>query len=594
MTVTTARRSGWAERWIGCIRPPWRACPETILENHTRGGKKFDSRPPLFEAPLNSRTLSTMAILGCVLAGAVCVALRYHSLNRAQIAREESFWLLTYEVKFDANPVTGNERARLRLPMPFNTRFCEILDYSAIHSELNAVDRTDAFTGTRELILSTQTSGEYSASANFRFRLRPSSDAGRQPPLEELKPSDELRYLETTPSLPVDSTAVRDVVQQIMQGATDEERVLAIFHYCQSLAPGDTESVGQALQNKSADSTGRARTMVALCRAARVPARLVTGFEIKQARGRLAKAQDGASAAELPAVGAQPHVWMEAYLDQKWVPFDPTYGFTYSTNFLPVRRGSDEVLLPNGNIDRPSIRSAFSITRFDPAAQVTAASERHPLDILELTRLPVPMHKIMKILLLLPFAALITTFMRNVVGLGTFGTFSPALLAMSFIYADLTTGLAILVIVMIVGLFGRKFLERLRLLMVPRLSIILTMVILCVVFGVSTLHYLLPAVSAEVVLLPMIILTMLIERFHVTAEEDGLAYTVQLALGTLLVAVLCYLVLRWDRVGSTVLTYPETHFFTIALFIMLGRYAGYRLTELWRFRDLVEQSEPIR
>ena len=32
----------------------------------------------------------------------------------------------------------------------------------------------------------------------------------------------------------------------------------------------------------------------------------------------------------------------------------------------------------------------------------------------------------------------------------------------------------------------------------------------------------------------------------------------------------------------------------IAAFILLGRYAGYRLTELWRFRDLVEPGEPGR
>jgi hypothetical protein len=71
-----------------------------------------------------------------------------------------------------------------------------------------------------------------------------------------------------------------------------------------------------------------------------------------------------------------------------------------------------------------------------------------------------------------------------------------------------------------------------------------------------------------------------------------MVYTLQLAAGTLFVAVLCYLVLRWDEVGSLVLTYPEIHFFTIAAFIFLGRYAGYRLTELWRFSDLVEPGEP--
>ena len=201
------------------------------------------------------------------------------------------------------------------------------------------------------------------------------------------------------------------------------------------------------------------------------------------------------------------------------------------------------------------------------------------------------MHKVMRVLLLLPFGALITTIIRNVVGIGTFGTFSPALLAMSFIYANWQTGVAILLIVILAGTVSRTFLERLRLLAVPRLSIILTIVILCVVFGMSILYYLLPEIVTDAVLLPMVILTMLIERFYVTTEEDGLVYTVQLAAGTLMVASLVYAILAWYKVGQFVLVYPESHLFTIAVFIVLGRYAGYRITELWRFRDLVSASE---
>jgi hypothetical protein len=92
----------------------------------------------------------------------------------------------------------------------------------------------------------------------------------------------------------------------------------------------------------------------------------------------------------------------------------------------------------------------------------------------------------------------------------------------------------------------------------------------------------------------MVILTILIERFHVTVEEDGLVFALQLAVGTVVVALLCYAVLRWEEIGEFVLTYPEAHFFTIAAFIALGRYAGYRMTELWRFRDLVESTETAR
>jgi hypothetical protein len=197
------------------------------------------------------------------------------------------------------------------------------------------------------------------------------------------------------------------------------------------------------------------------------------------------------------------------------------------------------------------------------------------------------MHTVMSLILLLPFGALITAFFRNIVGLMTFGTFAPALLAMSFIYADWGTGVMILAVVVTAGLYGRSLLDRLHLLMVPRLSIILTTIILCVVFGVSLLDYMELTPGADAVLLPLVILTILIERFHVTREEDGPAYAGQLALGTLIVAAFCYLMLRWEDIGHFILVYPEAHLFTLAAFILIGRYSGYRLSELMRFRDLV-------
>jgi transglutaminase-like putative cysteine protease len=536
---------------------------------------------------VNSRTLSTLAVMGFILMGAIFVGLRHESRHRAQMAREESYWRLTYEVEFDALPVTSEEQVELRMPMPADTRYCQFLGYSATHPGLRPPALKTAAHGGNELVMTTQGTGRFYASANFTLRQRPSSDLGRQAPLEYLTPDDELRFLASTRMLPVDDAKVREVAQMLTsKGDTPEKRVRAIFNYCQAIPAGDVDSVPLVLTEKQANTKGRARTMVALCRAIGTPARLAMGFEIKQMRGRLAEVREGTDAA---STGAEPHIWMEAFLGQTWVPFDPTYGFSYSTNFLPVRRGAEELITTN-NVSR--LQTAYSMARLDSVAQVLLTQERHPLQIFDLTRLPVPMHEVLKILLLLPFAALITACLRNVVGLGTFGTFSPALLAMSFIYSDVMTGLAILVIVVAAGLVGRKLLERLRLLMVPRLSIVLTMVILCVVFGVSALHFVLgPKISAHVVLLPMVILTMLIERFHVTAEEDGLSYTIHLALGTLVVAVLCYLVLMWEEVGATVLVYPEIHFFTIAAFIMLGRYAGYRLTELWRFRDLVRERE---
>jgi len=159
---------------------------------------------------------------------------------------------------------------------------------------------------------------------------------------------------------------------------------------------------------------------------------------------------------------------------------------------------------------------------------------------------------------------------------------------LSFVYNDWRSGAMVFAAVMLVGLSSRAVLDRLKLLVVPRLSVMLTLVVICLVFGVSLWDYLGLAPAAHAVMLPMVILTMTIERFFLTTEEDGLRTALRLLAGTLALAVCCYAVLRWRAVGQMLLAYPEMHLFTAAVLILVGRYSGYRLTELWRFRDLAE------
>ncbi|MCC7085893.1 MAG: hypothetical protein IT427_12900 [Pirellulales bacterium] len=531
---------------------------------------------------MNDRSLSTLTIFGFVILGTICLGLRSRSIERDEAAREDSTWELTCDAHFEALNAKGDQEIQVRFAVPFDTRHCRLLHEDSFTSNpnLNAkLLRPNPATGNRMLSFSTRqaATAPFDAHAKFVLRLSPRPNSS-QPNLESLGSRD--RFLRPELDLPTAEPSVRQIAQLLpADRQTDFDRLQWVFNYCSEIDSGGnaqpSDDAQIALTTKHGSAKAQARAMVTLCRVLGFPARLVTGFIIRQ------------------GANIQPHVWAEVFQNQEWVPFDPANGYSLNLplNYVPVRRDATQA---HSSQNVTGLTMRYSIKRLPPDTRLAQAEVHHPLQILSLTRLPLKMHNVMKILLLLPFAALITTIIRNVVGVGTFGTFSPALLAMSFIYADWKTGLAILLMVIMVGLIGRASLERLRLLTVPRLSIILTGVVLCVVFGVSTLHYMVPAISAEVVLLPMIILTNLIERFHVSADEDGIAYTVKLAVGTLFVALLCYLVLMADRVGNFVLTYPEAHFFTIAVFIMLGRYAGYRLTELWRFRDLVDSGEAAR
>jgi hypothetical protein len=186
----------------------------------------------------------------------------------------------------------------------------------------------------------------------------------------------------------------------------------------------------------------------------------------------------------------------------------------------------------------------------------------------------------------MPLGALLTSFFRTLVGIRTYGTFTPPLLALAFCFADWRTGLMIFVVVVGLGLVARSMLDRLKLLMVPRLSVILTLVALCIIFAVSLLDYIGVTPGAQAVLLPMVILTMTIERMSIGWEEAGPREALQQAGGSLLAASLAYLVMTERQVQHLVFMFPELLLIVLAITLALGRYTGYRLTELGRFKAL--------
>jgi hypothetical protein len=108
------------------------------------------------------------------------------------------------------------------------------------------------------------------------------------------------------------------------------------------------------------------------------------------------------------------------------------------------------------------------------------------------------------------------------------------------------------------------------------------------VMAVSVLDYLNLTPSASAVVLPIVILTMMIERFSIIVEEDGLPNALKIFATTIFVAVCCFLVMKVEWIGRTALIFPEVQLFNIAILLLIGRYSGYRLSEIWRFRDITQ------
>lgn len=202
--------------------------------------------------------------------------------------------------------------------------------------------------------------------------------------------------------------------------------------------------------------------------------------------------------------------------------------------------------------------------------------------------LPPGDRQLVEFLLLLPVAALICCVARVVIGLHTFGTFAPALLGLSFREVESVAGVFLLVVVLTIGWVARRGLARLNLLQVPRSAVMLSLVVVLLLIYVLYSNSRGRPVANVIPFLPLVIVTGLVERFWTTEEEDGTATAVHTMAATLLMAAGVFVFVHLEVVSRTLMSNPELLGLIAAGQMLLGRYTGYRLVELYRFRDLAK------
>lgn len=198
--------------------------------------------------------------------------------------------------------------------------------------------------------------------------------------------------------------------------------------------------------------------------------------------------------------------------------------------------------------------------------------------------LPLEYQETFWILLLVPVGTLVVSILRNCIGLPTFGIFMPILMALAFRNTGLFYGLAIFTGVILIGYSVRRAVDSLHLLLVPRLSVILTVIISCFTILAMIGNYYGIRELMAVGLLPFVILTMTVERFFVVVEEKGLRDGLITAIGSAIVAVVSHQLINDRALQSAFFLYPELLLVVAAIQILLGSYTGYRLLEYFRFR----------
>jgi hypothetical protein len=310
-----------------------------------------------------------------------------------------------------------------------------------------------------------------------------------------------------------------------------------------------------------------------LLASARIPARVVHGFPLS---GRQR------SAAFVS--------WLEVHDGDRWRYFNPATGEeNLPERFLVWWRGNEPLVNVQGG-SNVQVEFAIQENHLDAVAiaETQAAKKGTSAVDFSLYSLPIRTQAVYGVLLMIPIGALIMVLMRNIVGIDAFGTFMPVLIALAFRETKLFWGLILFTLLVTLGLIIRFLLDRLRLLLVPRLSAVLIVVVILMLFISMTSHRMGLEMGLSVALFPMVIIAMTIERMSVVWEERGAADAIRAGLGSLLVAVAAYIFMGMAWLEHLIFTFPELLLVILASVLVLGRYTGYRLTELRRFKELAK------
>jgi len=388
-----------------------------------------------------------------------------------------------------------------------------------------------------------------------------------------------LRQSDTTPPFPPPPvinepfrTAVEVIVAEVKEHSADTASFTAEL-LRQMNDPSPDPNVELLLSNAStrAEFVDSITTILA---SARIPARMVHVFEL-QGRQR----------------SAEPVTWLEVHDGERWRYFDPMSGEeNLPERFLVWWRGNEPLVNVEGG-SNVQVEFAVQENHLDAVviAETQAAQQGASIIDFSLYSLPIQTQTVYGVLLMIPIGALIMVVLRNMVGIDAFGTFMPVLIALSFRETKLFWGVMLFTLLVALGLSIRFLLDRLRLLLVPRLSAVLIVVVILMLLISLISHRLGMETGLSVALFPMVIIAMTIERMSVVWEERGAADAMRAGLGSLVVAIVAYLGMGLAWLEHLIFTFPELLLVVLSFVVLAGRYTGYRLLELSRFKALSGQ-----
>jgi len=380
--------------------------------------------------------------------------------------------------------------------------------------------------------------------------------------------SENRKYLGATETIQTDDPKIRRAVDRLKPENPILLRniVTAIYDYVEgipSVESGAASDASKCFEKGVCTEKGKSRLLTAMFRAAGIPSRVAGGLVLNDDKK------------------GDTDFWTQAYIGEKWVTFDVERGHfaELPATHLEIFRGDYSL----GNRFEGSVLDHYydiSRDRVNDYPKYALFDIWNLIDGNEL-----PMRPVM-VLLLLPLGAYIVAICTNVVGFKTYGVFLPVLIAFSFIDMGLIQGL--IFFTLIIGLISLMSfpLERWGILHTPKIVCLLTLVAIYCLAAVKLFYVTGWVAPSATLTFPIIILTLIAERFAQKVEEESLYDALFIYGQTLIVTLSCYWILSASVIQHFFITFPEALIGIAGLSLLLGKWIGLQLFEYSRFSKI--------
>lgn len=322
-----------------------------------------------------------------------------------------------------------------------------------------------------------------------------------------------------------------------------------------------------ALLDNAGGTLGRLKLAQRLLQSQGIPARIAGGVYLGEASRQV-----------------ETHRWLEYSIDDEDFRYFPG---GEPARFFTIWYGDDPLVNASGV---EGLETQIALRSEDSDALALARNTPGALGdfgrAMGFSGLPLTTQLVYQVLVTIPVGIAMLVFLRQFIGFKTLGTFMPVLIGIAFRETALINGVLLFTLLVALGLALRFYLERLQLLLVPRLAVVVIFVVILMAGVTILMAEADQSIGLSISLFPMVILTMTIERMSIVWEETSASEAIKQVFGSLVVASLSYLVMTNDLVEHLMYNFPELLLSLMGLCVLMGRYTGMRLSELWRFKAL--------